>query len=51
MNENIIAEIYSILGDVDFPNGAVLCDNCAVNVVEFDGKEWRILALNYMKEF
>lgn len=40
-----------ILGDVDFPNGAVLCDNCAVNVVEFDGKEWRVLALNYMKEF
>ena len=39
-----------ILGDIDLPNGAVLCDNCAVNAVEFDGKQWRILALNYMKK-
>ena len=40
-----------ILGTPELSNGAFLCDNCAVNVAEFDGKAWRILALNYMKKF
>lgn len=47
----LMSVLRIVLGDVDFPNSAMLCDNCAVNVVEFDGKSWRILALNYMKKF
>lgn len=39
-----------ILGTPDLPNHVLVCNNCAVNVVEFDGKRWHILALNYMKK-
>lgn len=47
----LMSVIRLILDNMDIPNGAVLCDNCAVNVVEFDGKQWRILSLNYKKSF
>ena len=47
----LMSVIRLVLDNMDIPNGAVLCDNCAVNVVEFDGKDWRILSLNYKKEF
>lgn len=36
-----------ILGVPELPNSAILCDNCAINVVEFDGRKWTVLALNY----
>lgn len=29
----------------------VHCDNCAVNVLEYNGKSWSILSVNYMKRF
>lgn len=46
----LMSVIRLVLDNTDIPNGAVLCDNCAVNVVEFDGKGWRLLALNYKKD-
>lgn len=32
----------------DFVGGAVKSNNCAINVFEFDGTRWRLLAWNYM---
>ena len=46
----LMGVVRYILGVPELPNSAILCDNCAINVVEFDGKTWRILALNYMKK-
>ena len=45
----LMSALRLILNNADIPNSAVLCDNCAVNVAEYDGKEWRILSLNYKK--
>lgn len=39
-----------ILGAPELSNGAFFCDNCAINVAEFDGKSWRVLALNYGRQ-
>lgn len=44
----LMGALRYILGTPELSNGAFLCDNCAINVAEFDGKSWRILALNYM---
>ena len=46
----LMSVLRNLLETDAFPAGAVHCDNCAINVVEFDGKTWRILALNYMKK-
>ena len=32
----------------DFVGGAVKSNNCAINVFEFDGTRWRLIAWNYM---
>lgn len=45
----LMSVLRNVLATDAFPGGSILCDNCAVNVVEYDGKSWRILALNYMK--
>ena len=43
----LMSAIRNLL-DIDaFHTGTVFCDNCAVNVLEYTGKLWRILALNY----
>lgn len=46
----LLTALRYILGTPDLSNPVFACDNCAINVVEFDGKSWRILALNYMKK-
>ena len=46
----LLSVLRHILGTPDLPNGPIACDNCAVNVMEYDGKAWRILALNYGKK-
>lgn len=47
----LMSTIRNVLNIDGFHAGTVFCDNCAVNVLEFDGKQWKILALNYMKKF
>lgn len=46
----LVSVLRNVLGNVGFSNGAVRCDNCAVNVLAYDGKKWSLLALNYMKK-
>lgn len=46
----LMSAIRLVLGLDNLPNAAVNCDNCAVNVLEYNGKNWSLLALNYMKE-
>ena len=46
----LMSVLRNVLGIATLPSGLILCDNCAVNVVEFDGKAWRVLALNYLKK-
>lgn len=39
----------NVLGG-NFAKGALFSENCAIHVFEYDGKKWRLLAWNYMKE-
>lgn len=39
-----------VLGGDAVRTDAIKCTNCAIHVLEFDGKAWRICALNYMKK-
>ena len=46
--------IYSTLREIfgtRFNNGTVMTGNASVHVFEFDGKIWKVLAINYMTEF
>lgn len=45
----LLSAVRNIMGISNFSNSMIACDNCAVNVFEYDGKAWSILALNYMK--
>lgn len=47
----LMSVLRNVLGIKDLPNRAVFCDNCTVNVLEYNGKSWSVLALNYMKRF
>lgn len=47
----LMSTLRNVLGVNMFPASAVFCDNCAINVLEFDGRQWKVLALNYMKKF
>ena len=38
--------LRTVLG-VTYKTNRIYTENCAVHVVEYDGKDWRILALNY----
>ena len=45
--------IYAVLREIfgtRFNNGTVQTGNCAVHVFEFDGKIWKVTAINYMTE-
>lgn len=46
----VLLSTMRLLVGTNFPSDVFFCANCAINVLEFDGKVWRILALNYMKE-
>ncbi|MBQ8797365.1 MAG: histidine phosphatase family protein [Oscillospiraceae bacterium] len=46
----LASAIRNVLGFSDLPNPTIKCDNCAVNVLEYDGKKWSILSINYMKK-
>lgn len=46
----LMSTLRYVLESPDLSNGSVNCDNCAINVVEFDGKSWRLLAVNYGKK-
>lgn len=43
----LMSVLRNVLETTAFPAGAIFCDNCAVNVLEYDGKKWTVLALNY----
>ena len=46
--------IYAALREIfgtRFNNDTVMTDNASVHVFEFDGKTWKVLAINYMTEF
>lgn len=43
----LMSALRNVLETSAFPAGAIFCDNCAVNVLEYDGKKWSVLALNY----
>jgi probable phosphoglycerate mutase len=43
----LMSVLRNILAVDKFPPGAIFCDNCAVNVLEYDGNKWSVLALNY----
>ena len=46
----LMSVIRYVFGTSNLPNGPIVCDNCAINVVEFDGTSWRLLSLNYGKK-
>ena len=47
-NGTLNCMLRNVLGEVDM--GGLYNKNCAINVFEYDGKRWRVLALNYMSE-
>ncbi len=49
VHNGAIGSMMRIILGANVSKGALFSENCAVHVLEYDGKKWRLLAWNYMK--
>ena len=47
VHNGIMGAMMSIVLNMDFDRGVLRTNNCGINVFDFDGTKWRLLAWNY----
>ena len=50
VHNGVIGSLMRNILGCNFSKGALFSENCAIHALEYDGKKWRLLAWNYMKE-
>ena len=50
VHNGVIGSLMRNILGCNFSKGALFSENCAIHALEHDGKKWRLLAWNYMKE-